>query len=79
MPKIFYEVGSSLLEIRASRLYRKSHKTFEDYCQGRWDMGRNYANRIIASAKVISNLVPMGTIPESERQIRPLSELNGIP
>ena len=32
----FYYVGSALLEIRDSRLYRSTHATFEDYCRDRW-------------------------------------------
>ena len=40
---IFQEVGSALLEIRDSRLYRESHKTFEDYCQEKWSMSKTHA------------------------------------
>ena len=46
------------------------------YCRERWDMGRNYANRQIAAAQVIENLVPIGTIlPATESQARPLTKL----
>jgi site-specific DNA-methyltransferase (adenine-specific) len=38
-------------------------------------MNRNYANRVIAAAEVTANLVPMGTIPATERQARPLTVL----
>lgn len=71
----FVEVGNALAEIRDSRMYRGPFKTFEDYCQKRWGFTRNYVNRIIAAAEVTSNLVPMGTTPESERQARPLAKL----
>jgi hypothetical protein len=41
--KAFYEVGSALMEIRESRLYKQDYDTFEDYCRDRWDMTRQYA------------------------------------
>lgn len=72
----FYEVGKALMEIRDSRLYREQHGTFEEYCQQRWGLGRNYANKLIGAAGVIENL---GTIvprlPENEQQVRPLTQL----
>jgi len=72
----FYKVGSALAKIRDSRLYRDSHSTFEDYCKDKWDMGRNYTNKLIASASVIESL---GTIvpiqPTNEAQARPLTKL----
>lgn len=72
----FVHVGNALLEIRDSRLYRQTHGTFEDYCGEKWQMGRNYANRMIAAAEVITNLVPIVTIlPATESQARPLTIL----
>jgi phage N-6-adenine-methyltransferase len=73
----FVDVGTALLEIRDTRLYRQGSKTFEDYCRERWGMQRHYANRLISAAEVTVNLVPMGTIlPTSERQVRPLTALD---
>ncbi len=71
----FIEVGSALLKIRDSRLYRASHGTFENYCQKRWQMSKPYATRMIQAAGVIENLVPIGTIPDSESVARPLAPL----
>ena len=72
----FVEVGQALLTIREKRLYRLEFGTFEDYCRDRWGMQRQYANRMIAASKAISNLVPIGTIlPETESQARPLTKL----
>jgi phage N-6-adenine-methyltransferase len=69
----FVEVGAALLEIRDSRLYKDSYSTFEDYCRSRWGMSRIHAHRLIESAGVVENLLPMGNIvPASERQARPL-------
>lgn len=77
----FYEVGTALLSIRESRLYRADYDTFEAYCQKRWNMTRWYANRVIASAGVIENLVTIVTkenplpLPATESQVRPLVQL----
>ena len=34
----FVEVGQALLEIRENKLYRIEYKTFEEYCQEKWQM-----------------------------------------
>jgi hypothetical protein len=65
----FSEVGHALMEIRDSRLYRVTHKTFEDYCRERWDMGRAYANRLIAASVQVA-LAPVGAKPKTERGAR---------
>ncbi len=77
--RAYYEVGIALLEIRESRLYRNGYETFEDYCRDRWDMGINYSEKIMNSAKVIDNLKSRTngtTQPQSERQTRPLTRLS---
>jgi len=74
--KTFVDVGNALLEIRDNRLYRSDYSTFEDYCRERWGWTRNYANKIILSAEVVSNLgtiVPI--LPATESQARPLTSL----
>lgn len=38
-------------------------------------MSRFYAHRIIDAAEVANNLLPMGNIPATERQARPLTRL----
>jgi len=82
--KTFYEVGNALVAIRDGRLYRGQFDTFEDYCQGRWGIARNYANKMIAAAGIIRNLgtiVPtdaspiVGILPVNEAQTRPLALL----
>jgi hypothetical protein len=72
----FAEVGNALLAIRDGKLYREHCHTFEEYCRSRWGMSKTHANRLVESAKVIENLTPMGAIPQSERQARPLSALS---
>lgn len=74
----FFEVGRALLEIRDGRLYRGGvYLDFERYCRCRWQMGRNYANKLIASSKVVEVLTAKGTIvPKLESQVRPLMEFD---
>lgn len=72
---IWYQVGEALLHIRDSKLYRSTHKTFEDYCQDRWSMDRRYANRLISASNAVTNLGSMDPMPENERQVRPLTSL----
>lgn len=71
----FLEVGKALSEIRDSQLYRAKFKNFEDYCRDRWQIARNYANKLIAAAEVVQNLGTTVPIPASERQVRPLTKL----
>lgn len=70
----FYDVGNALMAIRDSGKYREvGYKTFEDYCDRRWDMGRSHAYRLIDSASIVENLSPIGDIvPSNEAQCRPL-------
>ena len=69
----FVEVGTALLKIRASKLYRLSHETFEEYCRERWGMSRIHAHRLIDAASVAEDLLPTGNTPATERQARPLA------
>lgn len=73
----FFEVGNALLQIRESHLYRATHRTFEQYCHERWNMGRSYAWRLIGAAERM-NLLPEDTTfprPINEFQIRPFLKL----
>jgi len=75
--RTFQEVGSALLQIRDGRLYRQEYKTFEEYCQKRWEMGRGTANRYISANNSAKLLEPIGSkIPLSESQLRPLASLD---
>lgn len=74
----FVEVGTAFAAIRDGRLYRETHDTFEDYCHKRWMLSRSYVNRVIAAAGVVNAIDAQGhqaTLPESERQARPLASL----
>lgn len=74
----FYEVGSALLTIRNSRLYRGTYGTFEAYCLDRWGMARRTAYQYIDSVKTIDNVrncAQIEIMPENEAQARPLAAL----
>lgn len=71
----FIDVGFALMEIRDSRLYRSDYSTFEAYCQNRWGMTRQHANRTIKAAETALFLEPIGSKPENEAQLRPLTNL----
>jgi hypothetical protein len=74
--KTFLEVGAALLEIRDKRLYRGDFETFEEYCQTKWNFGRNYSNKLIEAVKVVSDLpVNLGTIVTTETQARELAKV----
>ena len=62
---------SALKETRDNRLYRQEYKTFEAYCRNRWNMGANYAHKMI-SALEVKDVVPV----KNERQARELSTLD---
>ena len=82
----FREVGNALFTINKGRLYRETHPTFDAYLRERWDMGRAYAHRLIASAEVVRDLSPTGEkrggaklppiVPATESQARPLAKLD---
>lgn len=80
----FIEVGSALMEIRDSRLYRQLYATFEEYCQERWDLRKSRTYQLMDAAEVVENLksstiveLSSGTIPlpVNEAQARPLAKL----
>jgi len=56
----FYEAGKALMELRDRRLYRSTHKTFEEYCKDRFGFTRMAAALKIASVKVMDNLSTNG-------------------
>jgi hypothetical protein len=80
----FIEVGSALMEIRDSRLYRQTHATFEEYCQERWDLRKSRIYQLMDAAEVVENLksstiVELSSgntpLPANEAQARPLAKL----
>ncbi len=88
--RAFFEAGKALTELRDRRLYRSTHKTFEDYCRDRFAHSRQQSNYLIAAAGVYENLTTIGCqnvadenlttngsqiLPTSERQVRSMTKL----
>ncbi len=78
--RAFYESGLALIELRSRRLYRSTHKSFEEYCLLRFGFQRAHSYRLIDAARVVDNLssgcLQIGDIlPSSESQCRPLIKL----
>jgi hypothetical protein len=77
----FYVAGKALQQLRDRRLYRSTHRTFEEYCRERFGYSRRHPYLLIDAAVVVDNLSekcdPLDHIlPTSERQVRPLSQLD---
>lgn len=72
----FVAVGNALLVIRDAKLYRESHGTFEAYLSERWKMSIRHADRMMVATRTVDALSETGpTGPVSERQVRPLTQL----
>jgi hypothetical protein len=64
----------ALEEIRDRRLYRQKYGTFDEYCQQKWKMTRQYASLLIKSAAVVKSLPKeLSTMVDSPRQARALA------
>lgn len=75
----FYEVGCALAEISASKLYRLTHTTFEEYCRERFEVARQTAYQYIEAKKAVDNVRNCGQfklLPTNEAQVRPLTKLS---
>ncbi|MFG2236152.1 hypothetical protein ACGFNX_40220 [Streptomyces sp. NPDC048723] len=48
----FFAAGKALQVIRDAKLYRKTHKTFEEYTLDRWDITPQYAGKLIRSWRI---------------------------
>lgn len=84
--KSFIEAGNALWEIRESGYYHITHKSFENYCSERWGIRRNYADRLIRSAKAVDRIantpqvteevVTMGTAstPQVTEEVSPVGD-----
>jgi hypothetical protein len=56
--RAFYEAGKALQELKERRLYRSTHKSFEDYCIDRFGyLNRRQPYRLISAALVVDNLL----------------------
>ncbi|MBN3957434.1 hypothetical protein [Nostoc sp. NMS8] len=88
--RAFFEAGKALSQLRDRRLYRSTHKTFEDYCRDRFGHSRQKSNYLIAASDVYENLTTIccqnsgiddlttnssQILPTSEGQVRPMTKL----
>ena len=48
--KTFVELGNALLAIRDGKLYKDGYSTFEEYCEGRWQLKERQAYFYIDAA-----------------------------
>lgn len=77
----FYLIGVSLWTIKKNKLYRQSHRTFENYVSDRWQLKKSQAYHLVSAAKVYNNLSTIvdenapAVLPQNEQQIRWLSPL----
>lgn len=67
-----FEWGMAMVEYRGKRLYREHYATFEECMRDKFDMGRNYVNKIIAAGQVVERLGTVVPKPANEAQVRPL-------
>lgn len=86
----FYEAGKALRELRDRRLFRSTHKTFEEYSKDRFGFERRHPYRLIDAAIVFDNLNQMcpnrtqietdrsQILPTNEYQVRPLTKLEPL-
>jgi hypothetical protein len=87
--RAFFEAGKALMELRDRKLYRSTHKTFEEYCRvrpwrwrsHRFEHSRQQSNYLIAAAGVYENLTTIGcqnvaneNLTTNGSQILPTSE-----
>ncbi|BAY35666.1 hypothetical protein NIES2107_75780 (plasmid) [Nostoc carneum NIES-2107] len=77
--RAFFEAGKALMELRDRRLYRSTHRTFEEYCRDRFGYNRSRSYQLIDAAIVVDNLTEcpqfVDILPTAEGQIRPLTKL----
>ncbi|MBD2255450.1 hypothetical protein [Nostoc parmelioides] len=79
--RAFFEAGKALIELRDRRLYRSTHRTFEEYCRDRFGHSRRQSYLLMDAAVVFDNLVEKcdrsdHIFPTNEWQVRPLTKLD---
>ena len=83
-----WEVAAALADIREQKQYLEAgHKTFDEYCETRWNFTRQYATSLIRGVSVVENLnnnmdkteTVVSVLPETERQTRAIREATKDP
>ncbi|MEH2324666.1 MAG: hypothetical protein V7K32_14080 [Nostoc sp.] len=74
-----FEAGRALAELRDRRLYRSTHKTFDEYCLDRFGYNRSRSYQLVDAAIVVDNLQKcpqfVDILPTAEGQVRPMTKL----
>lgn len=75
--RTFYEVGTALLQIRDQKLYRVSHRSFEEYCRQRWGLQERRVYQLMDAAAIVEDLKSCTVVqlPQNERQARALAQV----
>ena len=55
--RAFFEAGKALAQLRDRRLYRSTHRIFEEYCRDRFGYTHRRVNYLIAGSVVFDNIV----------------------
>ena len=80
-----WEVAAALADIREQKQYRDAgFKTFEEYCETRWNFNRDYASKLIQGAQVVENVkgnlsTSVDKMPEREWQTRAIRQATKEP
>ena len=77
--RAFFEAGKALIELRDRRLYRSTHKTFDEYCLDRFGYNRSRSYQLVDAAVIVDNLQKcpqiVDILPTAEGQVRPMTKL----
>jgi hypothetical protein len=83
-----WEVAAALADIREQKQYLEAgHKTFDEYCETRWNFTRQYATSLIRGVSVVENLndnmnkteTRVSVLPHQEAQTRAIREATKDP
>ena len=71
--KTFVSVGNALIAIRDGKGYklRGGHKTFEEYCQQKWNFGVRQGQRLIEAANTVNAVRKVLNDPKEAERIVP--------
>lgn len=73
--RAFFEAGKALMELRERRLYRSTHKTFEEYCKDRFSYTYRHVNYLIAGSVIVDN-IKMGTNSSQNEQTEEMGTIS---
>ncbi|MBW4458415.1 MAG: hypothetical protein KME55_40745 [Nostoc indistinguendum CM1-VF10] len=77
--RAFFEAGKALTELRDRRLYRSTHKTFDEYCLDRFGYNRSRSYQLVDAAVVVDNLQKcpqiVDILPTAGGQVRSMTKL----